>query len=206
AAPSPTAAATTQPDRTEAPAAAPAAAETPATSALSTGGLPTIGEIEAVWTTGVLASLPVKIRSKWRGGRWVDAEGDELRFSVPNEWHKKACDDARSQVETALAAHFGRPLVVGIVVGGDDTAAAGPAGVGSFGADPPAGGPPTRAGGIPAVAPTPGATATPGQASASSADDEAIDLSELRDADDVATHGVDLVLREFGGELLEEDT
>ncbi len=67
------------------------------------GDVPTIGELEAVWTTGVLAGLPVKIRSKWRAGRWVDPEGGELRFSVPNAWHKSACDDARLQVEQALA-------------------------------------------------------------------------------------------------------
>ena len=48
----------------------------------------------------------MKIRSKWRAGRWVDPEGGELRFSVPNAWHKSACDEARLQVEQALA----RPL------------------------------------------------------------------------------------------------
>jgi hypothetical protein len=36
-------------------------------------------------------------------------------------------------------------------------------------------------------------------------EDEHIDPGELRDADDVASNGVDLLLREFGGELVEEE-
>jgi DNA polymerase-3 subunit gamma/tau len=175
---------------------APAAEATgaaPATSATATAtvpastaeGAPSVGELEAVWTTGVLAGLPVRIRSKWRAGRWVDPEEGELRFSVPNAWHKSACDEARVQVEQALAAHFGRPLTVGIVVDGDAAAAA-------------------PMPGDPAWTPT---TPPPDAAASQPAtdDEDVIDPSELRDAGDVATGGVDLLLREFGGgEVLEE--
>jgi hypothetical protein len=46
----------------------------------------------------------------------------------------------------------------------------------------------------------------PAEAAAPTPDDEVIDPNELRDAGDVATGGVDLLLREFGGgEVLEED-
>jgi DNA polymerase-3 subunit gamma/tau len=168
----------------EAAGAAPAAVATATTtaSAPTTAGAPTVGELEAVWTSGVLAGLPVKIRSKWRAGQWVDPEGGELRFSVPNAWHKSACDEARLQVEQALTAHFGRPLTVGIVVGGDAAPAA-------------------PMPGDPAWAPT----TPPAEAAAPTPDDEVIDPNELRDAGDVATGGVDLLLREFGGgEVLEE--
>ena len=138
-----------------------------------------------MWTTGVLAGLPVKIRSKWRAGRWVDPEGGELRFAVPNAWHKSACDEARRQVEQALARHFGRALTVGIVVDGD---------AGTAGPLP----------GDPAWSPG-AAPAEPGTAPGAD-DDEDIDPTELRDAGDVATGGVDLLLREFGGgEVLQED-
>ena len=185
------------------------AAAAPAATSGTTAAVPTVGELDAVWTTGVLAALPVKIRSKWRAGRWLDAEGDELRFAVPNEWHKRACDEARTQVEKALAEHFGRALAVGIVVG-DDGGGGGPPGLGGFGADPAGARPDPMAGGAAADRPTPspgGGNGGAGAATIAGADDdEAIDPSELRDAGDVATHGVDLVLREFGGELLEEDT
>ncbi|HEX5366287.1 MAG TPA: DNA polymerase III subunit gamma/tau [Acidimicrobiales bacterium] len=145
--------------------------------------VPTVGELDAVWTADVLASLPVKVRSKWRAGRWLEPEGAELRFAVPNEWHKKACDEVRAQVEKALGGHFGRALAVGVVVA-PEPGPVGPLGPGG-----------ARSGGA-----APGRTGR-----APDVDDEAIDPSELRDAGDVATHGVELVLREFGGELLEED-
>jgi DNA polymerase-3 subunit gamma/tau len=161
-------------------------------------GPPSAAELEAVWTTGVLAALPVKIRSKWRGGRWLEPAGHELRFAVPNEWHKKACDDARPQVEKALADHFGRVLTVGVVVSDDGS------GQGSAGA--PGGAAAPGPAPSPASGPSPGPTGTTAPAGTSDpTDDEAIDPAELRDAGDVATRGVDLVLREFGGELIDDD-
>jgi hypothetical protein len=48
-----------------------------------------------------------------------------LRFAVSNEWHQKACDESRGEVEEALLAHFGGPVPVAIVVEGE------PAGAGS---------------------------------------------------------------------------
>jgi hypothetical protein len=135
--------------------------------------------VEAAWAAGVLAGLPVKIRSKWRGGRWVEPGGGAVRFAVPNEWHQKACDESRRDVEQALGAHFGSPVAVAVVVDG--------------GADPPDG---------PGV---PGPVAATGPAGD---DDEHahIDPRELRDANDAPTNGVDLLMREFGGgELVEEE-
>jgi len=97
---------------------------------------------------------------------------------VPNGWHQSACDESRRDVEAALAAHFGGPVTVAVVVEGDAPGAGAP-------------GPP----GAPAPGP---AAAEP--------EDERIDPAELRDADDVdASTGVDLLLREFGGELVEEE-
>jgi DNA polymerase III subunit gamma/tau len=144
----------------------------------ATVGPPGQREVEAAWAAGVLAGLPVKIRSKWRGGRWVEPGGGAVRFAVPNEWHQKACDESRRDVEQALASHFGSPVAVTVVVEGGAA-------------------PPTGAG-------LPGPAAGPGPAG----DDEHahIDPNELRDADDAPTNGVDLLLREFGGgELVEEE-
>ncbi|HEY7070158.1 MAG TPA: hypothetical protein VH479_08600, partial [Acidimicrobiales bacterium] len=53
--------------------------------------------------------------------------------------------------------------------------------------------------------PTRGRGGSPGRAP-TEPDDEAIDPAELRDADDVATNGVDLLIRHFGGgQLVEEE-
>jgi DNA polymerase III subunit gamma/tau len=148
-------------------------ADTAPTSA-GAGGVPGLAAVEAAWTAGILAGLPVKIRSKWRGGRWIDPSPDSLRFAVPNGWHQSACDESRRDVEHALGAHFGSAVSVTLVVEGD----------------PPSGG-----------APTPGVPAAPTEP-----EDEHIDPAELRDADpgEVVATGVDLLLREFGGEVEEE--
>jgi DNA polymerase III subunit gamma/tau len=143
--------------------------------------VPDRSEVDAAWSGGVLAGLPVKIRSKWRAGRWIDADRATLQFAVPNAWHQTACDEARRDVEQALAGHFGHPVTVAVVVDGDN---------------------------VPDAPGSPGAPADPGPGvrPAEADPDEDIDPRELRDAGDVATSGVDLLLREFGGELVEEDT
>ncbi|HLT68827.1 MAG TPA: hypothetical protein VKZ72_01600, partial [Acidimicrobiales bacterium] len=135
---------------------------------------PTRDEIEAAWAGGVLAGLPLRIRSKWRGGRWIDPAGGVARFAVPNEWHLKACDGFRHAVEEALTGHFGRPVRVALVVEADAGRSGGGAAAGADPFAPPAG---------------------PGPDDG----DEDIDPSELQDADDVPTSGVDIVLEEFGG-------
>jgi len=106
---------------------------------------------------------------------------DPPRVAVPNAWHKKACDEGLRDVEQVLAARLGPGIKVEVVVegGGDGDAPRPPSGGG---------------GGAPMPPPPP--------------DDEADlgDISELRDAPKTAVGGVDLLLREFGGELLEEDS
>jgi DNA polymerase III subunit gamma/tau len=168
------------PEAGAAPSAEPPSAPAPAANgaAVPTGAPPAMAEVEAAWTAGILAGLPVKIRSKWRGGRWTQPDGGTLHFAVPNGWHQSACDESRRDVEAALAAHFGGPVTVAVVVEGDAPGAAAP-------------GPP----GAPAPGPA-----------ADEPEDEHIDPADLRDADDVdAGTGVDLLLREFGGELVEEE-
>jgi hypothetical protein len=157
---------------------------------VATAELPTLAEVDAAWSGGVLAGLPVKIRSKWRGGRWAAPADGALRFAVPNAWHQNACDEARREVEQALAGHFGRPVAVAVVVDGDP------------GGDPP-GTPPV--GGPSGAAPGTGG-AVPSRGDRGDEHDEHIDVTELRDADDVTTGGVDMLLQEFGGgEVIEED-
>jgi hypothetical protein len=123
------------------------------------------------------------VRSKWRGGAWGTPTAEGLRFEVPNEWHKKACDDGRLDVEKVLKGHFGLHVPVEVVVAGAAAASD-----------------PSR----PASAPTAGGAA-PASAPADDDEIESIDVSELADASDVAVGGVDLLMREFGGELIQED-
>jgi hypothetical protein len=129
----------------------------------------------------VLAELPLGVRSKWRGGTWATPITDPPRFVVPNPWHKNACDEGLRDVEQALAARLGSGLKVEVVVDGGDT--------------------PSPTG---ATDPAPG-SAVDRTPPPPDDEHETVDVSDLRDAHDAATGGVDLLLREFGGELVEED-
>jgi len=150
--------------------AAPAAPAGPA-EAQAVERVPGREELASAWADTVLDALPKSVRSRWRGGQWVEPDAGAVRFAVSNEWHQKACDDSRREVEEALRAHFGAPVAVAVVVEGE----------------PPAGS------AAPQAAPPP-------------AEVEHIDPTELRDADDAAVTGVDLVVRTFGGgELIQED-
>jgi hypothetical protein len=163
------------------------------------GGLPDMAAVTGAWSA-LLAELPIPVRSKWRGGGWAGATADGLRFEVPNEWHKKACDEGRLEVEKVLKGHFGLhvPVEVAVVGGGGS---ADPSRPGS----PSAAGSPSSGTGAGAGA---GAGAAAGATAGGAVEDdeiESIDVSELADAGDVAIGGVDLLMREFGGELIQED-
>jgi DNA polymerase-3 subunit gamma/tau len=161
-----------------APSPAPEPAPAPAATPPAASGPPDMAAVTGAWS-GLLAELPIPVRSKWRGGNWGEASGDRLRFEVPNEWHKKACDEGKIDVEKVLKARFGVHVPVDVVVAG-------------AGAAPPAD--PSRPNSPPAT-------------TADDDDDEiqSIDVSELADAGDVAIGGVDLLMAEFGGELIQED-
>ena len=97
---------------------------------------------------------------------------------MPNAWHQKGCGESRREVEQALAANFGGPWPW------PSWSTAG-----------------RRRGGAPAAPPG----APPGRPEP---DDEVEPLDRARDADDaddVATNGVDLLLREFGGGDVDEE-
>jgi hypothetical protein len=150
--------------------------------------MPDMAAVTGAWSA-MLAELPIPVRSKWRGGNWADATDAGLRFEVPNEWHQKACEEGRTAVENVLKAQFGLQVPVEVVVAG---------GAGGGGGAPAAGGGPARPAG-PSGGPPMGNDPGPED------EDMSIDVSELADAHDVAVGGVDLLMREFGGELIQED-
>jgi hypothetical protein len=156
-----------------------AATNAPAmTATMTVDAAPSRDELTIAWGDAVLAVLPLKVRSKWRGGRFIDSDSGAARFAVPNEWHMKECEVGRHDVLAALAAHFGRPVDLELVL--DD--------------------------GSTPVATHETAPSTPAPFDDAVDDESSIDLSELVDAPDV-TSGVDKLLEMFpGSELLEEGT
>jgi DNA polymerase-3 subunit gamma/tau len=101
---------------------APRTAGAPATPS-ARGDLPSRDEIVLAWGDSVMGRLP-KGKARWAGGRWLRVDADAAVFAVPNEPHRQRCEESRSDVESVLAAHFGRPVPVRLVVEGEDPAPA----------------------------------------------------------------------------------
>ncbi|MFP5322393.1 MAG: DNA polymerase III subunit gamma/tau [Acidimicrobiia bacterium] len=140
----------------------------------ATGGAPTLEELQAGWDD-VLGALRGRAKALYKMGRVVGADGNRVRFAVPNEPSLENCRQKVDEVHEALAARFGQPLVLDLVVDGDA-----------------------------ATAPRPVADA-PGTAAADDPADDEVDLDELTDAPDAATGGLAQLQDAFpGAELLEE--
>jgi DNA polymerase III subunit gamma/tau len=164
--------------------------------------LPSLEMLRQAWGDTVLGSLPISVRSKWRGGQWVRCDSGQATFAVPNEWHKQACDAGRVAVEQALTDHFGASIGIEVVVeGSTDERSGDNASVAS--SQPAERG---QAGG--------GSVAGSENAGRGSTDvatdvgDDAVDpaeVADLADAGSATTGGVDLLVREFGGELITSD-
>ena len=157
---------------------APAPPDRPAPDGRS-GDLPSRDELTLAWGDSILSALPARAKAFFGGGRFVEVTDGAAVFALPNAPHAERCEASRPDVEAALAAHFGR---------------AGPAAVGR-GRRPDASRP-GRPGPVrrPAVVPR-----------RQPEGDEDVDLTQLTDADDVATSSVDRVRELFpGAELVDE--
>jgi hypothetical protein len=94
--------------------------------ASSDGPLPSRDDLTKAWGDGLLASLPQKAKARFSGGRFLAVEGGAALFALPNKIHRDRCEEVRAMVEEALAAHFGMPVPLRLVV--DEAPAAPPAG------------------------------------------------------------------------------
>ncbi|MHB1912963.1 MAG: DNA polymerase III subunit gamma/tau [Acidimicrobiales bacterium] len=79
-------------------------------------GGPGQDEIVQAWGDGLLASLPGRPRARYGTGRFAAVEGREVTFAVPNEAHRRFCEECRPEVEAALSTHFGTSLQLKLVV------------------------------------------------------------------------------------------
>jgi len=81
-----------------------------------TGALPTRDELTVAWGDHVYPSLAGPARTRFGAGRFVSADVDAAVFALPNAVHRDRCEERRADVEAALAAHFGRPVPLRLVV------------------------------------------------------------------------------------------
>jgi DNA polymerase-3 subunit gamma/tau len=109
-----------------APSAPPPAAPPPRPAAASEGPLPSRDDLTKAWGDGLLAALPQRAKARFSGGRFLAVEGGFAHFALPNKIHRDRCEEVRPMVEEALAAHFGMPVPLRLVV--DEAPAAPPVG------------------------------------------------------------------------------
>ena len=102
------------------PAPVPKAAPAPAPA----GDLPSREELTVAWGDVLLTALPPKAKPRWAGGRWTAVEDGAAVYALPNDVHRQRCEEFRADVESVLAAHFGRPVPVRLVVEGQAPPAA----------------------------------------------------------------------------------
>lgn len=117
-------------DPPPAPAAEAAPAPKPAPAPASEGGVPSLAELSEAWDD-VLGALRGRAKALYKMGRLVEGDERTARFAVPNEPSLKNCSEKLDEVLEALAARFGRPVPLDLVVDGDASTAPRPAPAGA---------------------------------------------------------------------------
>ena len=102
------------------PASPPPPPAPPGEDAPAATDLPTRDQLTLAWGDSVLASLPPRAKSRFAAGRFVGVEAGKALFALPNRIHQDRCEGVKAEVEAALAAHFGRPVPLRLVVEGGE--------------------------------------------------------------------------------------
>ncbi len=146
----------------------------PAVASVGGGSVPPLEELAGAWAGDLLEQMSRKGRARFSAGRFIAVEDGTAVMGLPNEPHRKRCEDLRGELEAVLADRFQTTLSVRLVV--DDGSSDG--------------------------MPTGGKTATP-EARTPQADDE-VDLSALVDADAAEGSAVERLTEAFPGAALVE--
>jgi DNA polymerase III subunit gamma/tau len=77
---------------------------------------PTRDQLVQAWGDHIIGRLRPKAKALFQAGRFVGVEGDRALFGLPNETHRVRCEEVRSEIESALAGHFGRPVPLTLIV------------------------------------------------------------------------------------------
>ena len=80
------------------------------------GPFPTRDQLVQAWGDHVIGRLRPKAKALFQAGRFVGAERDRAVFGLPNEIHRKRCEEVRGEIEAALSEQFGRPVLLELVV------------------------------------------------------------------------------------------
>ncbi len=89
-----------------------------AAAPVASGDLPTRDELTLAWGDTLLALLPRGAKPRFAGGRFVAVDERGAHFALPNEPHRRRCEEMRVDVERVLAEHYGRPVPLVLEVEG----------------------------------------------------------------------------------------
>ncbi len=155
------------------------AAESPATEsappAPSSGATLDFATVKADYDE-LLASVSQKVRSKFRLGAVTGVNGSAVVFGLPNAFGLERCEAVKADMEAAFSTRYGQPVTIELQLDGS---------------------PPPEPASAPQQAPAP--------APVVEAEVEDVgDISELADASDAATSGIDRLTEAFpGAEIVE---
>jgi DNA polymerase-3 subunit gamma/tau len=200
------------------PATPPASAPDPAAAAAR--------PVPEVWRDSVKSQLKPLVRALFSAGEFTTEVDGVWMFSVPNEAHGAKCAEHQADVEAALSAAMGEPVIIRFIAGGSTaspTSAAAPASAPSPVRPEPSRGPDAAPqGSAPHAAPAAqresaidrakqaaanDAEPEPEPAAYVPADDDEIDMSELTDAPPEAVKTpIERLAEAFpGSELVDDD-
>jgi DNA polymerase-3 subunit gamma/tau len=106
--------------------ASPVAATRPGADAGAAPAFPTRDELALAWGDAVLRSLKARVKGLYGSGRFVTVEDGHAVIGFESGTLRDMAEQARPDVEAALAAHFRRPVPVRTVVASDAAPPAAP--------------------------------------------------------------------------------
>ncbi len=89
-----------------------------------TGEMPSRDELTIAWADNVLPQLKGMVKALYAAGRFVSSDDGGAVLALPTAPHRQKCEERRKDVEAALAAHFGRPIPLKLIVDGGEVAPA----------------------------------------------------------------------------------
>jgi DNA polymerase-3 subunit gamma/tau len=98
----------------------PEALEDPAPTTQA-GPMPSRDELTIAWADNVLPQLKGMVKALFAAGRFVSADENGAVFALPTAPHRQKCEEKRKDVEATLAAHYGRPIPLTLIVDGEAT-------------------------------------------------------------------------------------
>ncbi len=80
------------------------------------GPIPSYDELAGAWSDGLLEQMSRKGRARFSAGRFTAVDDGTAIMGLPNEPHRKRCEDLRGELEAVLADRFGATVPVRLVV------------------------------------------------------------------------------------------